>query len=38
MSWVCEESLGQHQPVPHELVQEAERLAKAALQEEMDQD
>jgi len=33
LSWVCEESKFQHERVPRELQQEAEKLAKAALEE-----
>eukprot|EP01116_Phalansterium_solitarium_P025731 TRINITY_DN9984_c0_g1_i1.p1 TRINITY_DN9984_c0_g1~~TRINITY_DN9984_c0_g1_i1.p1 ORF type:complete len:252 (+),score=51.20 TRINITY_DN9984_c0_g1_i1:74-829(+) len=35
LSWICEESGRQHQAVPKEIVDEADRLAKAALDEEM---
>lgn len=35
MSWICEESKFQHEMVPRELVEEADKLAKAALEEEM---
>ena len=38
LSWVCAESKGKHQFVPTEIAQEAERLAKAALHQEMDED
>ena len=38
LSWVCEASLGKHQFVPRELALEAERLAKAAIQDEMEED
>lgn len=33
LSWVCEESGGRHQFVPDALYKEAERYAKAALEE-----
>ncbi|KAJ3300619.1 hypothetical protein HK104_009276 [Borealophlyctis nickersoniae] len=38
ISWVCEESKGRHEFVPKDLVAEAERLAKASLEDEMDED
>ncbi|KAJ3092450.1 hypothetical protein HK102_007074 [Quaeritorhiza haematococci] len=38
LSWVCDESKGRHEFVPKDLAEEAERLAKASLQEEMDED
>ena len=38
MSWACQESNGLHQFVPKEVLGEAERLAKASLQTEMDED
>jgi len=38
MSWVCTESGGRHELVPAAIASEAERLAKASLQEEMDED
>lgn len=39
LSWVCEESKGFHQFVPKEIADEAEALAKAALNEDdMDDD
>jgi 20S proteasome subunit alpha 7 len=33
LSWICEESKFQHQMVPKELHEEAERIAKAALED-----
>ncbi|TPX63117.1 hypothetical protein SpCBS45565_g06845 [Spizellomyces sp. 'palustris'] len=39
LSWVCEESKGRHEFVPKEIAAEAERAAKASLQDEdMDED
>lgn len=38
VSWVCEESKGLHQFVPKDILEEAERLAKAALTNVMDED
>nr|KAJ3422562.1 hypothetical protein HK105_007544 [Polyrhizophydium stewartii] len=39
MSWICEESGRKHQPVPADILQEAERLAKAQLNaDEMEED
>ncbi|KAG0228702.1 hypothetical protein BGW42_002027 [Actinomortierella wolfii] len=38
VSWVCEESGGFHQMVPKDLVEEAEQLAKAANDDDMDDD
>ena len=38
MSWACQESKGLHQFVPKNLLEEAEQLAKAALQTDMDED
>ncbi|KAJ3076677.1 hypothetical protein HDU98_001139 [Podochytrium sp. JEL0797] len=38
LSWVCEESGGKHEFVPKALFDEAEALAKAALNAEMDED
>lgn len=39
LSWVCEESKGFHQFVPKEIADEAEALAKAALNDDdMDDD
>ncbi|KAJ1558789.1 hypothetical protein HK096_004193 [Nowakowskiella sp. JEL0078] len=38
LSWICERSGGVHQFVPKDLADEAERLAKASLQEEMEED
>ena len=36
MTWVCEETGGKHFPVPKELLEEAERLAKEKMDEEME--
>lgn len=38
MSWICDESGRQHTLVPEELKAEAERLAKAAMEADMDDD
>ncbi|RUS23847.1 nucleophile aminohydrolase, partial [Jimgerdemannia flammicorona] len=38
LSWVCEESNGRHQFVPKTIAEEAERLAKESMNEEMDDD
>jgi 20S proteasome subunit alpha 7 len=38
MSWICPETDNQHKFVPKHVVENAERLAKAALNQEMDQD
>ncbi|KAJ3041413.1 hypothetical protein HDV00_009393 [Rhizophlyctis rosea] len=38
LSWVCEESGGRHEFVPKDIAAEAERLAKASLEDEMDED
>ncbi|KAJ3052730.1 hypothetical protein HK097_005790 [Rhizophlyctis rosea] len=38
LSWVCEESGGRHEFVPKDLAAEAERAAKASLEDEMDED
>ena len=38
VSWVCQESNGLHQFVPKEVLEEAEGLAKASLQTDMDED
>ncbi|KAL1918700.1 uncharacterized protein VTP21DRAFT_2722 [Calcarisporiella thermophila] len=38
LSWVCDESKGRHQFVPKDLHEEAEKLAKDALQAEMEDD
>ncbi len=38
LSWVCAESKGRHQFVPAELAAEAERLAKAAAHQVMEED
>jgi len=38
LSWVCAESGGKHQFVPKDVAEEAERLAKAALNREMEED
>lgn len=38
LSWVCTETGGRHQLVPQDIASEAERLAKASMQDEMDED
>jgi 20S proteasome subunit alpha 7 len=38
LSWVCEESKNLHSFVPKELADEVERLAKVAIEDDMDQD
>ncbi|KAI9090511.1 nucleophile aminohydrolase [Phlyctochytrium arcticum] len=38
LSWICDESKGRHEFVPKEIAEEAERGAKASLQEDMDED
>ncbi|KAI8925231.1 nucleophile aminohydrolase [Entophlyctis helioformis] len=38
LTWICQESGGKHQVVPAAIAEEAERLAKAALSNEMDED
>ena len=38
LSWICNESGGKHQFVPKDIALEAERLAKASLNDEMDED
>lgn len=38
LSWICEESKGFHQIVPKEIADEAEALAKAALNDDDDMD
>jgi 20S proteasome subunit alpha 7 len=38
LTWICPESKGKHQKVPNEVKVEAERLAKASLDDEMEQD
>ena len=36
LTWICPESNGRHVPVPAELVDEAERLARQSLEDEME--
>lgn len=38
LSWICEESKGRHEFVPEALAKEAEAAAKAALEDDMDED
>lgn len=38
MTWVCPETGLKHQAVPADLLAEAEKLAKAALEEDMEED
>ena len=38
MTWICPQSNGKHVKVPADIRDEAERLAKAALDTSMDQD
>lgn len=38
MSWVCADSKGRHEAVPKDLADEAERLAKAVIENEMEED
>ena len=38
MSWICAESGNQHQLIPKDIVQEANKQAKAALEADMEED